>query len=274
MKIRIYKDTKTTFTELRYTKEVQNCEKLHTHETLTITAIEYGIQEIFNRNDRNTISKGKIAVINPNESHYGKNIGTKNYGGYVLYIDIAFCKKLQLELFEEIEEFVQVDSNIIDNLELYEEFLDMCKLLLSETYLIEKEIALIDFMYKIFLNYCNTSKIKLELETKSEVQYAKRIQDYLDENYLKDITLNDIASVIKLSHFYLLKVFKNKFGIPPHSYLLNKRVHRAKELLTNKMPIAEIAVESGFFDQSHLTRSFKRVFSITPKEYQDNLSFK
>ena len=150
----------------------------------------------------------------------------------------------------------------------------MCKLLLSETYLIEKEIAIIDFISKIFLNYCNTSKIKLELETKPEVQYAKRIQDYLDENYLKDITLNDIASVIKLSHCYLLKVFKNKFGIPPHSYLLNKRVHRAKELLSNKMSIAEIAIESGFFDQSHLTRSFKRVFSITPKEYQDNLSFK
>ena len=48
-------------------------------------------------------------------------------------------------------------------------------------------------------------------------------------------------------------------------------MHLAKELISLNMPIVEVAQNSGFFDQSHLNRSFKRVFQITPKEYQNNI---
>lgn len=71
---------------------------------------------------------------------------------------------------------------------------------------------------------------------------------------------------MNLSVVHILRVFKKEFGLPIHSYLLNKKVHLAKN-----MPISQVAVESGFFDQSHLIKSFKRVFQLTPKEYQQNI---
>ena len=64
---------------------------------------------------------------------------------------------------------------------------------------------------------------------------------------------------------------KKEFGLPIHSYILNKKVHKAKELLSSNIPVSLIAQNSGFFDQSHLNRSFKRIFQITPKEYQNNI---
>ena len=264
-KIKIYQDLNTTFSELRYTENIKNCEKSHIHNTLTITAIENGIQEIFLNN---TITTGKIAVINPYEPHFGKNITPLTSGGYVFYIDLLFCEKLQTELFKNFNGFIPVSPNIINNKELYNNFILLCKLLLSDSPNIEKESEIINFISIIFLQYCNVEVKNYEF---LENDYLKKILDYLDYNYLNEITLKDISNFINLSPFYLLKIFKNKYGIPPHSYILNKKVHKAKELLLTGCPISTAAVESGFYDQSHLNREFKKIFSITPKEYQNNL---
>lgn len=64
-----------------------------------------------------------------------------------------------------------------------------------------------------------------------------------------------------------LPQFRNSLGVAPHQYLLKRRLDRARNLLqTNRQSIAEIASVTGFSDQSHLTRHFKRRFGITPQE--------
>ncbi|WP_167542996.1 helix-turn-helix transcriptional regulator [Aliarcobacter thereius] len=100
---------------------------------------------------------------------------------------------------------------------------------------------------------------------------ALNIKKHLDENYLEEFILNDLAKEFKLSVVHLIRVFKKEFGLPIHSYILNKKVHLAKDLISLNKPIIEVAQNSGFFDQSHLNRSFKRIFQITPKEYQNNI---
>jgi AraC-like DNA-binding protein len=70
-----------------------------------------------------------------------------------------------------------------------------------------------------------------------------------------------------------LRVFKKEYSLPIHAYILNQKVHKAKELLSQNIPIVDVAIESGFFDQSHLTKSFKQVFQVTPKQYQDGISY-
>ena len=97
------------------------------------------------------------------------------------------------------------------------------------------------------------------------------IKKYLDENYLEEFILEDLAKKFDLSVVHLIRVFKKEFGLPIHSYILNKKVHKAKELLSSNIPVSLIAQNSGFFDQSHLNRSFKRIFQITPKEYQKHI---
>ncbi|MFT5660701.1 MAG: AraC-like DNA-binding protein, partial [Sulfurimonas sp.] len=88
------------------------------------------------------------------------------------------------------------------------------------------------------------------------------------------ISLDDISRYMGLSIVHVLRIFKKEFGLPIHSYLLNKKVHLAKELLSKNMPISEVAQTSGFFDQSHLNKSFKRVFQLTPNEYKKNILHK
>jgi len=66
-------------------------------------------------------------------------------------------------------------------------------------------------------------------------------------------------------------VFKKEYGLSPHAYILNLKVNMAKDLLedrNNNKNLSEIALESGFYDQSHLNRNFKKSFAITPKNYR------
>jgi AraC-like DNA-binding protein len=81
------------------------------------------------------------------------------------------------------------------------------------------------------------------------------------------VTLRALARFAGLSAFHLCRVFREAVGMPPHAYQTQIRVRRAKSLLAAGVPIARAAAEAGFYDQSHLTRHFKRIVGLTPGRY-------
>ncbi|HVY05270.1 MAG TPA: AraC family transcriptional regulator [Burkholderiales bacterium] len=92
---------------------------------------------------------------------------------------------------------------------------------------------------------------------------------YIHENYANDVSLADIAGAAHLSSYHLTRVFKKATGMSPHQYLVQVRVNSARSLLTagaGDRSLAEIAAAVGFSDQSHLTRHFKRMLGVTPKQ--------
>jgi AraC family transcriptional regulator len=94
------------------------------------------------------------------------------------------------------------------------------------------------------------------------VRAVEYIQDQLDA----DLTVSGIAQAVGMSPYYFTRLFKESTGQPPHQYVVEARVRKAKELLTTgKFTISEAAHHVGFVDQSHLTRHFKRVFGLPPK---------
>ena len=155
---------------------------------------------------------------------------------------------------------------LIKNKNIYKSFIKLCDCLLDiKISLIEKEENLYLFCLAFF------SFEQTEQNYKEESTLAMNIKKYLDESYLEEFILDELALKFDLTVVHLIRVFKKEFGLPIHSYILNKKVHLAKELLTSNISISQIAQNSGFFDQSHLNRSFKRIFQITPKEYQKNI---
>jgi AraC family transcriptional regulator len=94
------------------------------------------------------------------------------------------------------------------------------------------------------------------------VRAVEYIQDQLDA----DLTVSGIAQAVGMSPYYFTRLFKESTGQPPHQYVVEARVRKAKELLTTgKFNVSEAAHHVGFVDQSHLTRHFKRVFGLPPK---------
>ncbi|HEY9707766.1 MAG TPA: AraC family transcriptional regulator, partial [Oculatellaceae cyanobacterium] len=100
-----------------------------------------------------------------------------------------------------------------------------------------------------------------------ERQPVKRVQDYLEDNYAENVSLEQLASIACLSPFHLSRVFRKEVGLPPHAYQIQVRVNRAKTLLSRGWSIGRVALEIGFASQSHFGLHFKQRVGVTPGQY-------
>jgi len=101
----------------------------------------------------------------------------------------------------------------------------------------------------------------------------KHVQDYIEEHLADEIVLKDLAGLIPMSQFHFARTFKAALRESPHKYLTQRRIERAKVLLTvTKLPVAEVAHRVGFANQSHFTTQFRKAIGVTPKDYRSQCS--
>jgi AraC-like DNA-binding protein len=94
---------------------------------------------------------------------------------------------------------------------------------------------------------------------------ANRICEYIDSHLQDNIALEVLAEIAQLSVHHFARAFRQSVGLPPHSYVVRRRVQRAQQLLRNTdIPLSEIALMAGFTDQSHLARHFRRITGVSP----------
>jgi len=91
---------------------------------------------------------------------------------------------------------------------------------------------------------------------------------YVEDNLGENFTLNDLAKAVGVSRFHFSRLFRVSTDASPMGYLLYRRIERAKNmLLRGDRKICEIAMALGFFDQSHFSRTFRRMTGVSPGEY-------
>ena len=98
------------------------------------------------------------------------------------------------------------------------------------------------------------------------IRGTARMRECLHEEGL-DIDLETLAKKVGLSRFQALRAFKRRYGLPPHAYQLCLRISRARSMLLEGAPPADVAAQCGFVDQSHFNRHFKRQVGMTPMQY-------
>jgi AraC family transcriptional regulator len=98
----------------------------------------------------------------------------------------------------------------------------------------------------------------------------RAVIDYIHAHLDAELSLDHLAAVAHLSPYHFARLFKSGTGLPPHQYVIARRIERAKELLRGRVrpALAEVAVEVGFADQSHFTRHFRRLVGVTPRRFQ------
>jgi AraC-like DNA-binding protein len=103
---------------------------------------------------------------------------------------------------------------------------------------------------------------------KAERALVRRAREYLDEHVATEITLSQLARLANSSPFHLNRVFRAEVGLPPHAYQTQRRIVRSKALLAQGQEIGQVALDLGFYDQSHFTNQFKRLTGYTPGVYR------
>ncbi|MFC5068158.1 helix-turn-helix domain-containing protein [Flaviflagellibacter deserti] len=97
----------------------------------------------------------------------------------------------------------------------------------------------------------------------------KRVTDFIQANCARSIRLQELADMVELSQSYFSHAFKASTGLPPHQWAMNARIRKVQDmLLRGEMALTEIAAETGFSDQAHFTRVFRRIVGDTPAAWQ------
>ncbi|WP_333737947.1 helix-turn-helix transcriptional regulator [Streptomyces sp. IBSBF 2806] len=96
---------------------------------------------------------------------------------------------------------------------------------------------------------------------------ARRLRELLDERVVAGLTLDEAAGLVQAHPAHLVRAFSSAYGIAPHQYLTARRVDLARRLLLDGLPSGEVAAASGFYDQAHLTRHFRKLVGVTPGRY-------
>ena len=100
-------------------------------------------------------------------------------------------------------------------------------------------------------------------------QYLKRVLEYVDAHLGDNLELENLAAVAGLNLFHFAKAFKQSTGETPHQYVLHKRIERAREfLLDPHVSVLEASARTGFVDQSHFSKVFRRIVGVAPSDYR------
>jgi AraC family transcriptional regulator len=112
---------------------------------------------------------------------------------------------------------------------------------------------------------------------KAEIVYLeglrlKQLKDYIEDRLAEDLTIATLAALIPMSQFHFARAFKAAVGEPPHRYIMQRRIERAKMLLSvTRLSVAEISYQTGFANQSHFTAQFRKAIGLTPKHFREQI---
>jgi AraC family transcriptional regulator len=126
---------------------------------------------------------------------------------------------------------------------------------------------------RITRHFVDPTKIALTPSNGLSRERLKRVQDYIEAHLDDRLTLTELAGVACLSAYHFSRSFKQATGVGLHHYVMQRRLERAKTLMrgTNE-PLALIAQEAGFADQSHLNSAFRREMGVTPGQFRAALA--
>ncbi|MBQ7974739.1 MAG: AraC family transcriptional regulator [Clostridia bacterium] len=159
--------------------------------------------------------------------------------------------------FEETEVFTSSRQ------EIREDFIKMC-----ET---TEPFGLSLILYKLLGNISRLSRSNPNRTHIEKNRFGKilPVLDYIEQNYKRPVTLDDMADLICVSKSYLCRTFREAYGVTPVNYLLKMRINRAKQLLiSTDMKIKLLSNECGFNDTSYFCMIFKRMEGMTPDEFR------
>ncbi len=263
-----FKDGRLPFVEGRCSLSNMRTFKPHMHKGFSIGAVRSG-QLYFQAGDSSELlMPGALALINPETLHSCNTRGQGERSFFMLYLDVEWCLQIEKSLWN-ITRFIPATLIRLVDDGLYLQYIDAMEHLFDQSvHLLEKEQLLFELLATVF-----KKSVHLPNSPMNQAPYTKNVEQLkqlLSTDLQENLTLDDLARQVEENPYTMLRRFKAGTGITPHAYRMNCRIEQARKYLQQGMEIAEVALLSGFFDQSHFHRHFKAMTTLTPKEYQVN----
>ena len=263
---RFWRDDTLPFIEARSIHDGRNVRyAAHAHETFSIGIIAAGHCTYLNGKARERAGAGSVVMMNPGDVHSCNPIHDEPWSYRMLYIDVPWLAGIQQDLgISRNDHFQPFSTTMTMRPELYAGLQRVYDVLADpQAEHLQKHSAALTFM---------TAVQQALSPTRALPRYGHRglvrAAEFIRDNYTRSIVLDEICSAAGLSASYLIRAFKDEYGMTPHAYLINCRIEFSRSQLRRGRPIAEVALAAGFSDQAHLQRSFKKFVAATPGQYR------
>ncbi len=237
----------------------------HTHDTFAVGVILAGAEAFRYRGQRHIAPAGSLVAVNPDELHDGEPEG-ETYAYRMFYPSVALVQQIADDLGERPAGFPAFRDAVIDDPDLAERFIHLHSLLEVEAPKLAVDEAFTAAMTAMVARHSHVDPKGRRIGR--EAAAVGRVRRLIDDAYAQDLTLRELATEAGFSRFHLLRAFRRDVRITPHVYQTGRRVAAARALLAGPQPLSEIAVDCGFYDQSHFNRSFKGWVGMTPGQYR------
>ncbi|MEP7213464.1 MAG: AraC family transcriptional regulator [Acidobacteriota bacterium] len=238
----------------------------HFHTGFMVGVIERGANVFACRGKEQTASRGDVILLNPEEVHTGRARDEETgMAVRMLFINPEILNYVRHAVHGRSARAPAFAKTIAHDEAAASALVRLHRALESPESVLEQECLFLSVLAQLLMRHSDSSGS--DQKTGNENAGIARVCDYIVEHASENVTLDDLAKVAYLSPFHLLRVFGKKTGLPPHAYQTQVRIHKAKRLLRHDSTIAQVALATGFFDQAHFSKQFKRYVGITPGQF-------
>ena len=238
----------------------------HWHEEVQVWAIESGADVLSFRGAQHFTPPGSLAFVPPGEVHCNRYVDPEG----CTYRTLNVGPDLLLRAFGDLtleQATFSLSQPVVQDPDLFRRFVATHARLEEQPSRLVSDVLLLRLLEEMLQR---TSPLRRDPGGygREERLAVRRVREYLVEVHASSVSLEDLAKMANLSPYHLHRVFTREVGMPPHAFQTQVRISRARILLREGKPLHAVAAETGFSDQSHFTREFKRYVGLTPGAYR------
>ena len=234
----------------------------HRHDTYALGLTLQGVQTFRYRGSLRASQPGNVIVLHPDELHDG-GAGTDEGLRYrMLYLEPSL---LRHGLGSDTASLPFVAAPVISDPQLAATL----ALVLAHLDQDVDPLQIDQFICDIAESLARHSKAPIKSIGLLAFDRMERARQYLEDNFDRPVQSGELEDVTGFDRYRLIRQFRACFATTPYRYLMMRRLQKARTLITLRHPLVDIAGETGFADQSHLNRHFKRAFGVTPDRWAE-----
>ena len=241
----------------------------HSHDAYLLGVTEQGVQAFRCRGSTRASAAGMIMAFNPNDPHDGHAAARGGFTYAMLHLGTDLVADILADAQGRRVGLPLFTDPVVDDRPLAGRLRRLNALLLDGATRLEAQELVMGAVLAMVQRHASQP---VAAATPSEGGALWRVRDLLHDGFADDLSADDLARAVGLSRFQLYRQFRERYGLAPSAYLRQVRLREARRRLAAGAAIAEVASATGFADQSHLTRWFRRTYGITPRVYQQGRS--
>jgi AraC-like DNA-binding protein len=239
----------------------------HIHETYAIGLTLSGVQRFWCRGSTHDSTAGTMIVIGPGQSHDGQSGSAGGYSYRMVYVPMAVLQDIVSDACEKrATDDIGTKTPLVQDPQLACTFNQAWSTLTDA-----EQRTSTDLLGDVILDLASRhAGIRVPAISRVDAAAVTRVRDYLHAHLDRDVRVGELAALASMSRFQLTRQFGQAFGLPLHAYHLHLRLEESKRRMRTGEPVAAVAANLGFADQSHFHRRFKGAFGVTPGQWRQS----